>query len=99
MVVVLPLPRGWALQLPRRETIILVFLFGAGFMVTIAGATRTYFTHRLTETYDQTWSTIPVFACSSMELYVGAASSPFYPSATSLTGLDMCLRSLFKEVL
>jgi hypothetical protein len=74
LVVILPIPLVWGLRLPRRQQIILVLLFGAGFMVTIAGCVRTVHTYRVSISYDQTWMAFPVWISSSVELYVGVVS-------------------------
>ena len=74
LVVILPIPPVWGLRLPLRQQIILVLLFGAGFMVTIAGCVRTVQTYRVSISYDQTWMAFPVWISSSVELYVGVVS-------------------------
>jgi hypothetical protein len=75
LVVVIPIPIVWGLRLPLRQQIILVLLFGAGFMVTFAGCVRTIYTYRVSISYDQTWMAFPVWISSSVELYVGVVSN------------------------
>ena len=71
LVVTLPIPSVWGLNLPLRQQVILVLLFGAGFLVTIAGIVRTIYTFRVTNAWDKTWLAYPVWLASSVELYVG----------------------------
>ena len=74
LVVLLPIPTVWNLKLPKRQQAILVILFSAGLLVVIAGAVRTYWMYRVTETYDRTWMAYPEFISSSVELNVGIVS-------------------------
>jgi hypothetical protein len=74
LVVVLPIPTVWGLKLTGREQAILVFLFGAGFMVSIAGCVRTVYTFKVTVSNDRTWAIFPAWLSSCVELYVGIVS-------------------------
>jgi hypothetical protein len=58
-VVILPIKTVARLKLPRRQYIILIGLFGAGFCACIAGCVRTYYTWIYTVDYDTTVSLIP----------------------------------------
>ena len=71
LLVILPIPIVWGLKLPTRQQVIVVMLFGAGFLVTIAGIVRSIYTYKLTTTFDKTWNGYPVWLASSVELYVG----------------------------
>jgi hypothetical protein len=73
-VVVLPIPVVLKLQLPRRQQIILVGLFGAGFVTVVAGIFRIYYTHRLNISYDKTWFASPLWISGTIELYLGIVS-------------------------
>jgi uncharacterized membrane protein YidH (DUF202 family) len=74
VVVILPMPTVWHLKLPVQQQIIVVLLFGAGCIVTIAGAVRTVFTYRITARWDKTWEALPVWLASEIELYLGIVS-------------------------
>jgi uncharacterized membrane protein YidH (DUF202 family) len=76
VVVVLPIPTVWRLKLPVQQQGILILLFGAGFLVTCAGAVRSYYLYKVTTTWDKTWEGFPVWLASSVELYVGIVCFP-----------------------
>lgn len=71
LVVVLPMPIIYRLQLPTQQQMGIIVLFGVGFLVTLAGAVRTVFLFRTTESFDKTWLAYPVYIASSVELYIG----------------------------
>lgn len=75
-VVLLPLPTVFALQIPRRQQIILMIIFGAGFVVCVAGICRIYFAYRTTSTYDRTWESYGLWISGVLELYIGIVSQP-----------------------
>lgn len=70
VVVLLPIPTVLKLKLPRRQQIIVITLFTAGFVVCIAGCARTYYTFAVSLTYDQTWAGWSVWLTGAIELYV-----------------------------
>ena len=65
------MPTVCAIRLPRRETIIIILLFGAGFIITGAGAARTYYTYKVTISDDKTWDIFPAWLSGCVELYIG----------------------------
>ncbi|KAK0118629.1 hypothetical protein ONS95_007513 [Cadophora gregata] len=71
VIVVLPIPIIWRLQLPIQQQIIIVLLFGAGVLVTVASILRTYYLYQVTDGWDKTWHASPAWVTSSVELYVG----------------------------
>ncbi|KFZ25122.1 hypothetical protein V502_00398 [Pseudogymnoascus sp. VKM F-4520 (FW-2644)] len=75
LVVMLPIPTVLALKLPTRQRIILIFLFGAGFAVCIAGSVRVYYTYYLNTSYDKTWAAYPVWISGTIELYLGVIAA------------------------
>lgn len=79
LVVMLPIPTVLALKLPTRQRIVLIFLFGAGFAVCIAGSFRVYYTYCLNTSYDKTWAAYPVWISGTIELYLGVVR-PFTPN-------------------
>jgi hypothetical protein len=73
-VVMIPIPVVLKLRLPLRQRIFCAMLFGAGFIVCIAGAVRIYFFYQLDTTYDKTWLSYPTWICGTLELYLGIVS-------------------------
>lgn len=76
LVVLLPIPIVLRLQLPPRQMIVVVMLFGAGFIAVAAGGARTWYTYQVSASYDATWYGYRASLSSSIELYVGIVS-PF----------------------
>lgn len=62
------------LQMSRRQRIIIIVLFGAGFLVCVAGAVRSYYTYVELVSPDITWNTYYVWISGTVELYVGIVS-------------------------
>ena len=75
VVVLLPLPLVRKSLLPKKQHAMLVLLFGAGGVVMIAGAFRTYYTYRYTVEDDHTWKGHPAWLTCLIELYVGVVST------------------------
>lgn len=74
-VVLLPIPIVLRLNLPLRQRVMIAMLFGAGFIVCIAGIMRTYYMYRMTDGYrDVTWDSYPVALSTAIELYIGIVS-------------------------
>ncbi|KAM0182246.1 hypothetical protein ACHAPF_001135 [Botrytis cinerea] len=84
IVVVFPIPKMLQLQMSRRQRIIIIVLFGAGFLVCVAGAVRSYYTYVELVSPDITWNTYYVWISGTVELYVGIigasipATKPFF---------------------
>lgn len=70
-----------ALQLPRKQRLIVMGLFGAGFLACAAGIVRTYFTwyKSVAADYDSTWNSWSVWLASGVELYIGIVRLPPEP--------------------
>jgi len=68
------MPIVFALQIPRRQQVILMMIFGAGSVVCVAGICRAYFTYKTTSTYDRTWQSYGLWISGSLELYIGMVS-------------------------
>ncbi|KAF2738484.1 hypothetical protein EJ04DRAFT_549959 [Polyplosphaeria fusca] len=76
---VLPIPMISRLQLPPRQRIAVIILFSLGFIVTIAGAVRTYYIYQsLIAHYDVTWYAFPLWIAAAVEIDLGVicASAP-----------------------
>ncbi|KAJ2893927.1 hypothetical protein MKZ38_008077 [Zalerion maritima] len=86
IVVLLPIHTVLSLQLAPRQRIIVIALFGAGFIATAAGVARTVLTWRMynTDNFDVTWHAWSVWFASSIELFLGIlcasipATKPFF---------------------
>ncbi|EZF31966.1 hypothetical protein TMEN_9324 [Trichophyton mentagrophytes] len=74
-VVFLPFPTVMSLKLPTRQRVMLCVLFGAGFVVCIAGCFRAYFLHKLNTSYDKTWAGYPLWISGTIEMYLGVIAA------------------------
>jgi hypothetical protein len=99
IVVILPVPVVWKLQLGRREQLVLVLLFGAGFIVSIVGGIRTVYTYRVTVSNDRSWDIFPVYITASVELYVGIVSQSVHPKDRFLISSDLRMHTCNQKVL
>jgi hypothetical protein len=70
-VVLLPIRTVWTLQVPFRQIVFVILLFGLGFSSCLAGVIRTYYTYKVTKVWDMTWNSYPVWVTSACELYIG----------------------------
>lgn len=53
----LPVPIVWSLQLPRKQRLAVIGIFGGGIIVCIAGVVHAYFVDQaLVKSYDETWT-------------------------------------------
>ncbi len=62
------------LKLPLRQRIYCALLFGAGFIICIAGSFRIAYTYQLNTTYDKTWLAYPTWISGTIEMYLGIVS-------------------------
>lgn len=60
--------------MPQKQQIIVILLFTGGYVVSFAGAIRTYYTYKELSSLDETWEAYPNWISSSVELYVGVVS-------------------------
>lgn len=68
----LPIPIVARLQMPLRERIGVGILLCLGFLVTIAGAVRIYFTwYSLMASYDESWRAYPLWIATAVEIHLG----------------------------
>jgi len=74
IVFFLPIPTVLALQLPFRQRMMLCTIFGAGFVVCIAGCFRIYYSYQTTSTFDRTWVSYGLWISGVLELYIGIVS-------------------------
>lgn len=78
VVVMLPLKTVLGLGLPGRQKIVVAGLFALGLLSAGAGVARTYYTYKVTQTWDQTWAAYPVWLTTALELYIGMVCTPCY---------------------
>jgi len=71
LVFFLPLPIVSQLKMHRRQRTLLCLLFGAGFVVCLAGTVRIYYTWKTTSTFDKTWLSFGLFITTVIELDLG----------------------------
>ncbi|EED18206.1 integral membrane protein [Talaromyces stipitatus ATCC 10500] len=79
MTTVVPMPLIWKLQLPRRQRLAVIAIFGIGITVTIASSVRTYYAWMNTfGSYDATWYGWATGLSASVEINMGliCASAP-----------------------
>lgn len=74
IVFFLPIPTVLALQLPFRQRMMVCGIFGAGFVVCIAGCFRIYYAYKTTSTFDRTWVSYGLWVSGVLELYIGIVS-------------------------
>lgn len=90
-VVLIPIPVVLKLKLPLRQRILCAILFGAGFIVCIAGGVRMKYTWELTTEYDKTWLFYETWICGTIELYLGIVSIVFLLQSSLLFGTNNSL--------
>ena len=57
IILLLPIPIVWKLQLPLKQRLAVMSLFGAGIIVCVAGIVHAYFVDlALVKSYDETWT-------------------------------------------
>ena len=77
ILLLLPLPIIWSLQLSGKQRIAVCALFFLGFIVCIAGIIQAYYVNKaLIHSYDETWDGWPLWVASAIEVDVGIVSVP-----------------------
>lgn len=75
ILLLLPVPIVWALQLPVKQRLAVCGLFFLGFIVCIAGIIQAYYVdYALVSSYDETWDGWPLWVASAIEVDVGIVS-------------------------
>ncbi|KAI1397924.1 integral membrane protein [Hypoxylon fuscum] len=86
VVVLLPIKAALCLNIPTKQSSMIIFLFGVGILASSAGIARTYFTWVLATDFDITWNSWTVWFSSAIELNLGIicasipATKPFFAS-------------------
>ncbi|KAL7626169.1 hypothetical protein AAE478_002939 [Parahypoxylon ruwenzoriense] len=86
LVVLLPIKIAIGLDLPAKQSCIIICLFGIGILASSVGIARTYFTWILTTNFDINWNAWTVWLSSAIELNLGIicasipATKPFFAS-------------------
>lgn len=92
LTTVLPIPIVWRLQMPLRQRIGVCILLCLGFLATISGSIRTYYTWKsLIDSYDETWFAYPLWIAAAVELDLGLVGGTFeWYFDVMLTNLQIC---------
>ncbi|KAI1769096.1 hypothetical protein GGR53DRAFT_529835 [Hypoxylon sp. FL1150] len=86
LVVLLPIKTALGLNLPVKQSSIVMLLFGIGILASSVGIARSYYTSILINHYDMIWNSWSVWFCSTIELNLGIicasipATKPFFAS-------------------
>jgi len=70
-VFVLPMPMFWKVQLPKKQRIGLMALFGIGFITVGAGAVRLYYSILTAQSADYTWMGYYLWTWEAIEINLG----------------------------
>lgn len=71
----LPIPIIWRLKMPLKRRIGICILLCMGFLVTTAGAIRTYFIWKsLVDSWDETWFSYPLWIAAAVEIDLAVVS-------------------------
>lgn len=72
LLVLLPIPYIWQLQLPKKQQMIVASLFAGGLFATGTGAARTFVTFQFFDSADAdpTWNATPILLLSALELFI-----------------------------
>lgn len=76
VVVLLPIKAALCLNIPTKQSSMIIFLFGVGILASSAGIARTYFTWVLATDFDITWNSWTVWFSSAIELNLGIVCIP-----------------------
>jgi hypothetical protein len=70
-VYILPMPMLWRIQLPKKQRIGLIALFGVGSLVNIAGGLRLYYSIIVNNSRDGTWTGFQLWTWEAVEVDLG----------------------------
>lgn len=77
LVTALPMPLIWSLNLPARQRLAVISIFGLGVVVNVAGCVRTVYVWKSMVTgYDGTWDGWPGLITAAVELSLGLVRDP-----------------------
>lgn len=77
LVTALPMPLIWSLNLPARQRLAVISIFGLGVVVNVAGCVRTVYVWKSMVTgYDGTWLGWPGLITAAVELSLGLVRDP-----------------------
>jgi len=94
LTTIIPIPLIARLQLPWRKRLGAIILVSLGFVVTVAGAIRSYYTWlSLLASYDETWYCYGLWLASAVEIDLGVVSASFTPVLPKCTKVfaDLCM--------
>lgn len=77
LAITLPMPLIWSLNLPARQRLAVISIFGLGIVVNVAGSVRTVYVWKSMVTgFDETWLGWPVLVAAAVEINLGLVSYP-----------------------
>lgn len=71
MVLALPIPIVWKLQLPIKQRIAVISIFSISFFACIAGIIRVAYSKVYVQSYDQSWDSYGMGLAAGIELNLG----------------------------
>lgn len=93
LTTLLPMPLIWKLQMPARQRLAVMAIFGLGIIVDVAGAIRTYYVwESMIASYDETWKGWPVLLAATVEINLGLVRNLPCTITTKLRFIALRLR-------
>lgn len=74
MVLALPIPIVWKLQLPIKQRIAVISIFSISFLACISGIIRVVYSSRYVRSYDLPWDSYAMGLAAGVELNLGVVS-------------------------
>lgn len=73
----IPMPLIWSLNLPARQRLAVISIFGLGIVVNVAGSVRTVYVWKsMKASYDMTWVGWPILVAAVVEISLGLVYLP-----------------------
>jgi hypothetical protein len=94
IITTIPIPIILKLNIDKKQKIAIAILLGVGYLVTIAGGIRTYYTYTVYfKTRDQTWAQYPAFLANAVENDLAVVHRSSHPLERQLTLTDVRMRA------
>jgi ABC-type iron transport system FetAB permease component len=101
VLIALPIPVIWGLQLSVRRRLEAIALLSVGFMATAASYVRTYYIYELAkESTDYSWEVFLSYVASDVEINLGIVSARFSANPVYVNPhfLDLRVRTTYTSV-
>ena len=99
MVLALPIPIVWKLQLPIKQRIVIISIFSISFLACFSGIIRVVYSSHYVRSYDLPWDSYAMGLAAGVELNLGVVSPnlKFFPITLpgerfSSWAIDLCIR-------